>query len=347
VTTNSAAWLRTRFGGPEVGEAPVPTPGDTEVVVRTRAVAVNPIDIIPAVPRWFVLPWLTYPAVIGSDVAGEVVAVGRGVTQVGVGDRVLGHALGVERSRNRPAEGAFQQLTVLQEHMTSRVPDGISFERACVLPLGLSTAACGLFQGDQLGLRLPRADPPREGTVVVWGGSTSVGANAVQLAVNAGYDVVSTASPHNVDMVRRLGAREVVDRRDDRAVDRILAAIDGHELHAVLAIGSGSISRCVDLARRAGGRARVSTTSPAPATVLARRRAQRHGVRLTSIWGGTLADNEVGPAIYNEFLPAALADGRYLPAPDPVVVGTGLEHLPEAFARLRRGVSAAKVVVAL
>lgn len=347
MTTNSAAWLRTRFSGLEVGAAPVPEPGDTEVVVRNRAVAVNPIDIIPAVPRWFVLPWLHYPAVIGSDIAGEVVAVGRAVTKVRVGERVLGHALGLERAHNRPAEGAFQHLTVLQERMTSRVPDTISDTQACVLPLGLSTAACGLFQDDQLGLRLPQANPPTRGTVVVWGGSTSVGANAIQLAVNAGYDVVSTASARNFAFVRRLGAREAFDYHDDHAVDRILRVLSGRELDGVLAIGSGSVARCVDLARRAGGRARVSTTSPAPATALARRRAQRHGVHLTSIWGATLADNEVGPAIYNTFLPAALADGRYVPAPDPVVVGAGLEHLPEAFNMLRRGVSAAKVVVTL
>ena len=345
--TNSAAWLRTRLGGLEVGAAPVPTPGDTEVVVRNGAVAVNPIDVIAAVPRWLVLPWLHYPAVIGSDVAGEVVAVGGAVTQVRVGERVLGHALGVERAHNRPAEGAFQRFTVLQEHMTSRVPDTITDEQACVLPLGLSTAACGLFQDDQLGLRLPQTDPPRQGTVVVWGGSTSVGANAIQLAVNAGYDVLTTASPHNFAFVRRLGAREAYDYHDDSAVDRILQAVNGAELRGVLAIGSGSVARCVDLARRAGGADRVSTTAPAPATLLARRRARRHGIRLTSIWGATLADNDVGPAIYTTFLPAALADGRYVPAPDPVVVGAGLEHLAEAFATLRRGVSAAKVIITL
>lgn len=347
MTTNYAAALRTRFGGLKVGEAPVPDPGANEVVVHNRAVAINPIDVIPAIARWFVLPWLRYPAVIGSDVAGEVVAVGQAVTHLRVGDRVVGLALGTERTQNRPAEGAFQHLTVLQEHMTSRLPDSVSYEQACVLPLGLSTAASGLFQANQLGLRLPEADPTCEGTVVVWGGSTSVGSNAIQLAVNAGYDMVTTASPRNFDFVRRLGATKVFDYHDNTCVDRILEAIDGHELHGVLAIGEGSVPRCVDLARRAGGRARVSTTSPAPATILARRRAHRHGIHLTSIWAATLKDNDVGPAIFNRFLPSALADGRYIPAPDPLVVGTALTRLPEAFDRLRQGVSAAKVIVAL
>jgi hypothetical protein len=79
-----------------------------------------------------------------------------------------------------------------------------------VLPLALSTAAAGLFQQDHLALPLPAINPinppDRKETVLVWGVSTSVGSNAIQLARCAGYRVLATASPHNSGYVRSLGA---------------------------------------------------------------------------------------------------------------------------------------------
>ena len=128
-------------------------------MVRVRAVAVNPVDAISGFFYRIILPWLTFPAVIGADVAGEIVEVGTNVTRLRPGDRVLGHAVGLERSRNRAAEGAFQKYTVLMEHMVAPVPENASFEQATVLPLALSTAATGLFQQDHLGLPLPTLDP--------------------------------------------------------------------------------------------------------------------------------------------------------------------------------------------
>jgi NADPH:quinone reductase-like Zn-dependent oxidoreductase len=194
---NSAVWLRKKNSGRlAVGPAPYPHPREHEIVVRNHAVAVNPADWIIAIMGGLICPWLTYPAVLGSDAAGEVVEAGTAVTRFRVGDRVLGHAVGIEKNRNAAAEGAFQAYPVLLDHMSTPIPDHISYEQAAVLPLGVSTAACGLFQKDLLGLRLPAGHAPPAGeTVLVWGGSTSVGSNAIQLAVAAGYDVITTASP--------------------------------------------------------------------------------------------------------------------------------------------------------
>ncbi|WP_143667972.1 hypothetical protein [Streptomyces carpinensis] len=68
---------------------------------------------------------------------------------------------------------------------------------------------------------------------------------------------------------------------------------------------------------------------------------------MSSIWGGTLKDNEVGPAIYAGFLPTALATGAYRAAPDATVVGHGLAHIPDALRELKNGVAAKKLVVTL
>ena len=72
-TDNQALWLESRRGTLRVGPAPYPTPGHGEIVVRTRAVALNPVDAVPALARRFVYPWLRHPTVLGTDVAGEVV----------------------------------------------------------------------------------------------------------------------------------------------------------------------------------------------------------------------------------------------------------------------------------
>ncbi|NUP43305.1 MAG: zinc-binding alcohol dehydrogenase family protein [Streptomyces sp.] len=345
---NTALWLPRRGAAFEVGPAPYTPPAADEVVVRVRAVAVNPIDGLPGFLYRLALPWLAFPAVVGSDVAGEVVETGAGVTRLRPGDRVLGHAFGVDRSRNRAAESAFQHYVVLLQHMVSPIPDTLAFTRAAVLPLALSTAATGMFQQDHLGLAMPGAEPAdRAGTVLVWGGSTSVGSNAIQLARNAGYRVVATASPHNFGHVRSLGAAHAVDRTSPTAVEELLEAIGGGPLAGTLAIGSGSLPRTIAIAARAPGGRRIASAQPALVTRLARGRARRNGVRVSSIWGGTLKDNEVGPAIYGGFLPAALAGGAYRAAPEATVVGHGLARIPDALRELRNGVSARKLVVTL
>jgi NADPH:quinone reductase-like Zn-dependent oxidoreductase len=343
---NTALWLPRRGTGLQVGPAPYTPPGPDEVVVRVHAVAINPIDAIPGYAYRLILPWLTFPAVIGSDVAGEVVQVGTGVTRLLPGDRVLGLAVGLERNRNRAAEGAFQHYVVLMAHMVSPIPDDLPFEQAAVLPLTLSTAATGLFQADHLGLPLPTIDPVDRGeTVLVWGGSTSVGSNAIQLASGAGYRVVATASPRNFDYVRSLGAAAAVDYHGPSAVDQVLDAIGHNPLAGTLAIGSASVPKTLTIASRAPGRRRIAAAQPAWLTRAQLLMRRRHGVHLSAIWGGTLKDNEVGPAIYLDYLPAALATKAYQAAPQAIVVGDGLDQIPTAIDRIRHGVSAKKLVV--
>ena len=76
-------------------------------------------------------------------------------------------------------------------------------------------------------------------------------------------------------------------------------------------------------------------------------KARMRGIRTKFIIGDSLANNEVGPMIYRDFLPSALAEGRYLAAPDPWVVGTGLDSIQAGFDTQKTGVSAKKVVVTL
>jgi NADPH:quinone reductase-like Zn-dependent oxidoreductase len=371
-TDNEALWLIAKRGSLQIGPAQVTAPGANEILVRNRAVAVNPVDRLLPVMGDFIAPWLTYPTVPGSDVAGEVLAVGRAVTRFKAGDRVLGHAAFLEKSRNRAAEGAFQRVTVLLEHMASPIPTGMDFAIAAVLPLGLSTAACALFQADHLALRPPTAEGlPVAETVLIWGGSTSVGSNAIQLATAAGYEVITTASPRNFAYVQRLGAAQVFDYHSPAVIRDVIRAMNGKTLAGAVAIGEGSARACVTVAGACQGRRFVSMVSnpvsfdavpagwrralwlaPALARLLAANaslatRARRRGVKTRFVWGGALVDNAVGPMIYADYLPHALADGRHVPAPPPLIAGNGLAAIPEALARLGAGVSAQKIVVTL
>lgn len=369
VPTNIAAWLPPRHADLEVDAAPYTSPAPDEIVVKNRALAINPLDWIIQLAGNIAYPWLKHPFVIGSDVAGEVVEIGSAVTRFAIGDRVLGFAVGTDKDSNSSARGAFQQYTVVFERLASPIPAAMEFQDAAVLPLGLSTAACALFQMDQLGLQHPSSSPAPTGkTVLVWGGSTSVGSNAIQLAVAAGFEVVTTASPRNFDYVRSLGASAVFDYASLTVIEDVIASFQGRTLAGTVAVGRGSAERCADIVHRVEGSRTIAMATPnatferlaetrralpgilfrvVTSNVALRVKLARRGIRAKFIWGSSLKNNEVSTAVYADFLPGALAEGRYVAAPPAMVVGDGLDSLQLAIDTQRRGVSAQKVVVTL
>src|SRR5579859_1604613 len=121
--SNMAAWLPSKQVPLQVGSAPYTPPKADEIVVRNHAVAINPLDWIKQVAGDLLFNWITYPFVLGSDSAGEVVEVGSAVTRFKVGARVVGHAVGTDPKRNSAAEGSFQTYSVLLERMASPIPD--------------------------------------------------------------------------------------------------------------------------------------------------------------------------------------------------------------------------------
>lgn len=369
---NRAAWIPAAHAPLAVAPAPYPHPGEGQIVLRTRAVAVNPVDWIIQVAGKLAYRWLRYPTVLGSDVAGDVVEVGAGATRFAVGDRVIGTAVGTDKDSNSAAEGAFQHYTVVNERMTAHVPDTLAYEQAAVLPLAVSTAATALFQTDQLNLAHPRLDPvPAGATVLIWGGSTSVGTQAIQLAVAAGYDVVATSSPRNFAYVQSLGAAHVFDYNSVAVVDDIVAALTDRNVAGAIAIGTTGATGCARVLARCRGRKFISIATPpisfeglAPehrtrltalrtasqlitSNIALQLRARTRGVALKYIWGTSLKSNEVSDAIFADYLPAALAAGRHRALPEPRVVGASLSDIQHALDIQRRGVSATKVVVTL
>ncbi len=370
--SNHAIWLTMKSGALEIRPAPYTPPRGGEIVIRNKAVAINPADWMTISVGSVFFPWLKYPFILGSDVAGEVVEVGAGVTRFKAGDRVLGHALGSEKSRNNPAEGAFQTYTVISERMASPIPDSMAYERAAALPLGLSTAASALFQKDQLALQLPTSNArPTGKTVLIWGGSTSVGSNAIQLAAAAGYEVITTTSPKNFASAKALGAALVFDYQSPTTHADIVAAFCSRSIAGAFSIGVGSARCCLDIITECRGEKSLVMATPsvsftgAPSgfrramwltrimtrmivsTVSLLIRARLRGIRAKFVWGSSLAENELGQIIYENFLPRALASESYVAAPDPLLAGHGLAAIPTALQIQEHGVSAKKVVVTL
>ena len=236
VTDNFAAILAGPRRALQVSAVDYPEPSDREIVVRTHAVAVNPVDWMIQGAGNVLYPWVKYPFVIGTDVAGEVVQIGARVTRFSVGDRVVALAVGTDRDVNRSSQGAFQQYTVVREGLASPIPDTVPYANAAVLPLGISTAACALFQSNQLALNPPTLNPlPAGKTLLVWGGSSSVGSNAIQLAAAAGYDVIATASPRNFDYVTVSGHAKLPTGGHGTAHWRpVELPVGGHEICPLL-----------------------------------------------------------------------------------------------------------------
>ena len=340
--SNIAAWLPAQRVRPlEVKSAPYTHPDENEIVIKNGAVALNSVDYKRQELGDLLFSWTTYPCVLGSDVSGEVVEVGSGVSRFKVGDRVAG--VGVALTSNKPFHGAFQAYTVLPTVLVSPIPSNLSYESASVLPLALSTAACGLFQKEFLALQFPSfpAKPMTGETVLVWGGSTSVGSNAMQLAVAAGYEVIATASPKNFDYVKKLGASEVFDYRSESAVSDLINAFKGRTSAGAVSIGDGAESACAKVLEKSSGKKFIAMISrpgkePLPDNI---------GTKF--VFGSDLKDNEVGPAIWTDFLPEALREGAYVAAPDAEVVGKGLESVQSGLDLLGKGVSAKKYVVSL
>ncbi len=181
----------------ELKEIEKPVPKNHQLLVKVRAASVNPLD-------WHVLrgePFLVRlmgfgilkpkHQVLGADVAGTVEAVGKDVTQFKVGDEVFGSGL-----------GGFAEFVCIREDSAVSKPEGVSFEEAAAAPVAGITALQALRDKGRL----------QSGQhVLINGASGGVGTFAVQIAKALGAHVTGVCSGRNADMVRSIGADEVID----------------------------------------------------------------------------------------------------------------------------------------
>src|SRR5579864_3258995 len=188
----------------EIREVVQPVPKDNEVLIRVRAASVNPLD------------WRLKRQRPGVDVAGEVIAVGRTVTQLRPGDAVFG-----------AARGAFAEYACASQDKVVAKLEGMTFEHAAAVPIAGLTALQGLRDKGHL---------QKGQKVLINGAAGGIGTFAVQIARSFGAEVTAVCSTRNLDIMRSIGADYVIDytqedfTRNGQQYDLILAANGYHPI---------------------------------------------------------------------------------------------------------------------
>ncbi|MGK5028517.1 NADP-dependent oxidoreductase [Janthinobacterium sp. MDT1-19] len=207
-------------------ELPRPAPGPGELLVQVHAVGLNPIDYL--IPRGDFKPILKLrlPATLGSDLAGVVVAVGSAVTRFQVGDAVYASVFDTPY-------GSLAEFAVVPEPAAPLKPANLDFVQAASIPMVGLTAWQAMHERMQL-----KAGQK----VFIPAGSGGIGTFAIQLARHLGARVGTTTSTANVEVVRGLGADEVVDYKQQpfeqvlRDYDAVLGTVRGDGLEKALCI---------------------------------------------------------------------------------------------------------------
>jgi putative PIG3 family NAD(P)H quinone oxidoreductase len=217
-------------GDPEVmhlGEVPDPTAGRGEVLVRSRATAVNRADTLQR--RGFYPPPPGASDIIGMEVAGEVEALGEGVEGWHTGDRVMALLAG----------GGYAERVAVPAGQLMPVPDGMSWTDAAAIPEVFITAHDNLFTRGRLSAGQ---------TVLIHGGGGGVGTAAIQLAHRARARVLITAgSPNKLERCLELGADAGINHRQEDFVARARELTHRRGVDVILDVmGASYLARNLD-----------------------------------------------------------------------------------------------------
>jgi len=322
-----------------VDSSDFPRPASHDILVKVAAIATNPVDWKIQAYGAFVQ---AYPFVLGSDVAGTVEAVGDAVTHFKKGDRVTGFAGSI--ATGKMEEGAFQEYVILRDNASAKLPDQITFEEGAILPMSVATAGIGFHTF--LGLPKQLGEGKQKGGFLVWGGSSSVGTAAVQMAKSMGFDVYATCSPSNNEYVKKLGAKEVFSYKDSDIAAKIVAVAreQNQEIkYAFDAIGEhGSQQACAEVLEGFGEGGKLVATLDWPSDV-----NKPAGIELsrTAAFLVVDSDKETGKYLFNEWLETALEAKTYTPSPAIEIVQGGLHGIQKALDLHKAGVSSKKLVV--
>ena len=323
-----------RYGGPDqvaFADTPRPVPKPDEILVHVHAAGLNPIDNMIRKGTFKPILRFQLPATLGSDVAGVVVEVGSGVTRFKPGDAVFASIFDL-------GTGALAEFALVPENAAALKPANLDCVQAASIPM------VGLTSWQAL---KDRAHLKPGQKVFIPAGAGGIGTFAIQLAKYLGAKVGTTTSTGNVDLVRSLGAEEVIDYTKQefedvlRDYDAVLGTVRGDALEKSLRIlkPESTVVSLIGPPDAAFGRARgMNVFMVFVFGLLSRkiiRRAKKRGVEYSFLFvhpdGSQLA--EIG-----ELLKA----GRIRPVIDKVFT---FEQAKEALGYLEKGRAKGKVVV--
>jgi NADPH:quinone reductase-like Zn-dependent oxidoreductase len=244
-----------QHGGREVlkyEDAPRPTPGEGEILVRVVAAGVNPVDALIRRSGW---RGIALPFTPGHDLAGTVEDAGAGVAAFKQGDAVYA-CLPLDRG------GAYAEFAIVREEEAAPKPAKATFEEAATVGVTALTAWQALFDTAKL---------EAGQTVLIHGGSGGVGTMAIQLAKWKGARVIATASARNQEYLKELGADVAVDYAAERFEDV------AKDVDVVLdAVGGETTGRSIGVLKKGG--ILITIAGPTPT-----REAKEAGVRATGM----------------------------------------------------------------
>ncbi|KZO97040.1 GroES-like protein [Calocera viscosa TUFC12733] len=312
-----------------------PGPGALRILIKTAAQ--NPAD-------WKMIDYnfglASFPYIIGFDAAGIVDKVGEGVSKFKVGDRVAGMSpLG-----GGPGYGTYQKYCLIKADAALLIPASYSFDQAATMPGAFWTVALGLFACSGLQIPLPldgeKVTPKVQGeTLLVWGGSSGVGALAVQIGVISGFKVIATASPKNFEYVKSLGAETVLDYHDADIADQI-KGLAPNLRYAFDAIGEKeSTSGVLSSLNHIGSE--VATVLPSHGEATSGTNPVTHHIFAGSMYFPEQDTLRLGLAAFWQIL---VNEGKIIPHPTKLMPN-GLNSIDEGFDFMRQGkVSGVKLV---
>jgi NADPH2:quinone reductase len=279
------ALQQTSLNGPQdlrlITDAPVPRPGPGEVLIRVTAAGVNFVDIFQARGTFAGGPRPPYLA--GIEGAGEVTAVGEGVTDPRPGTHVIGVAI---------TGGAFAEYLVLPAAAAVPVPAGWADEQALGLVVNWPTALAALK---------PLGGITAGQTVLIHAAAGATGQAAVTMAKHYGATVIAAAATGKHEVVRALGADHVIDSHATDLAAEVLRLTDGAGADLVLeAVGGATLDASLAAAKRVTGRVVVYGLAAGEATITNWDLVYKHQVHVIGLNIGILI--RAAPQIFGEVM---------------------------------------------
>jgi len=227
MATQKALWLPGIGAEFILGKNKIPEPGPGEVLVKLAASALNPLDLV--IPKSGFFDVTEYPAILGEEGAGVVQKVGDGVTNLAKGDKVL-----FQTTLQNNKYASFQEYCLVIAELAAKIPPNLSFDQAASIWVAFNPFAVATYAQYPEGMALT---PPFETggfgkytdqPIVIFGGASSLGQQAIQLAKLSGFSpIITTASLRNQHLLHSLGATHVLDRRlsDAALIKRVRALV--------------------------------------------------------------------------------------------------------------------------